>query len=55
LMAEARRLKEAFIEPPQPSPEEDLPDAEDTPPPRRVAPQRDRVDATRARHRPRQM
>lgn len=55
MMAEARSLKETFLQPEQPDPEDDLP-ADDMPAePRRVSPQRDRVDAVRARHRPRQM
>lgn len=60
LLADARELKEKFLEPAQPDPERDLlPDdpgyPEDSPPARRVRPQPDRLATHRQNHRPRQV
>lgn len=59
LLADARELKEKFIEPPQPDPERDLlPDSDypdQDPAPRRVRPQPDRLATHRQNHRPRQV
>ena len=60
LLADARELKEKFLEPVQPDPERDLlpddtdyPEAAGTPPARRVRPQPDRLATHRQNHRPR--
>lgn len=54
MLDEARRLQDKFLQ--AEIQESELPDdPDDQPPPRRVSPQRDRVDQVRARHRPRQM
>jgi hypothetical protein len=60
LLADARELKEAFLEPAQPDPERDLlPDDSDypeaAPAARRVRPQPDRLATHRQNHRPRQV